>query len=154
MGSPSILYFGADECLRIPVLQVAGFRVQRCASLAHLERHLAEAPAISAVIFEEERGKTADTAAELTRRSSVAVRVLFRHPDGDSAETHFDLVIDPATPPDRWLQQLAGVLLARVSGKWAEVARELQARRRDLPADPPSDSAPGFRIQPERRKCT
>lgn len=155
MGSPTVLYLGADECLRIPVLQIAGFRVARCASVTELERHLADAPAIGAVVFEEERGTTANAAAELARQASTAALVLFRHPAGDSSEAKFDLVIDPATPPARWLQQVAQLLLARTAPGWAQVARELQARRGDWPAnaDRPASSR-GFGIQPERRKCT
>jgi hypothetical protein len=157
LGSPTLLYCGADDCLRIPVLRVAGFRVARCASLAELERRLVDEPGIAMVLFEEGRGNPADSAAALARKHSSAALVLFRHPAGDSSESMFDRVIDPATPPAKWLQQVAEMLLtqagfAHVTTGWARIARNLQSRRQDLLLDEGSDR--GYRIQPEQRKCT
>lgn len=151
MDSATILYFGMDECLRVPVLQAAGFHVARCASLLELERALEEEPEIAAVLFEEGRDRPADAVAEQVRQRSKAALVLFRYPAGESSEANFDLVIDPAKFPARWLQQLAEIILARMAPRWAEVARELQARRCDLPAE--DSSVRGYGIQPERRKC-
>ncbi len=158
MGSPTILYCGMDDCLRIPVLQVAGFHVARCASMMELEHWLEDEPEIGAVLFEEARGKPADSAAELARERSTAALMLFRHPAGDSSEKNFDLIIDPATPPARWLQQVAEILLARAgfagaTPGWAQIARDLQERRRDLPQES-EDSHRGYRIQPKKRRCT
>lgn len=114
-------------------------------------------PGIAMVLFEEGRGRSADSAADLARKHSAAALVLFRHPAGDSSESIFDRVVDPATPPARWLQQVAEMLLtqagfAHATTGWARIARTLQARRRDLPLDEVSER--GYRIQPERRKCT
>lgn len=153
MDSPTILYCGRDECLRIPVLRVAGFRVAQCASSAELERQLKVEPDIAAVLLEEARNQSADAAAETAKGSSTAALILFRHPAGNSSEGKFDLVIDPATPPARWLQQVAETLLGRVQPLWAQVARDLQARRRALLADDQA-ARRGSRIQPERRKYT
>jgi hypothetical protein len=160
LGSPTILYYGTDDCLRIPVLQVAGFHVARCASLTELETWLTETPEIAAVLFEESRARNADAAAELARKCSTAALVLFRHPSGDSSEAKFDRVIAPATPPLHWLRKVAEILLARVASAqaapgWAQVARDLQARRQDLPPDEDSGvRSRARRIQPEKRRCT
>lgn len=158
MGSPTILYCGNDDCLRVPVLQAAGFRVARCASVTELERRLGEVPGPAAVIFAEGRGDPADAAARLTRQSSRAALVLFRHPAGDSREEHFDLVIDPVTPPMRWLRQLAEIVLARAgfdeaTPGWGQIARDLQARRGDVPGENGS-SGGAYGIQPPKRRCT
>lgn len=155
MGSATILYCGADECLRIPVLRVAGFRVARCASSAELTQQLEDTPEIAAILFEERRGRPADDAADRARERSVAALVLFRHPAGDSCEQKFDLVIDPATPPAGWLRQVADLVLAQATPGWAQIARQLRSRRHDLPADDQRPaSSRGFRIQPERRNFT
>lgn len=156
LGSPTVLYCGADDCLRIPVLKVAGFHVAGCASIAELERRLEDDPGIPMVLFEEARGNTADAALALARQRSTAALVLFRHPAGESTERSFDLVIDPATPPARWLQRVSELLLARAGfsgapSAWTEVARTLESRRRHLQAVP---GGRPFRIQPERRKFT
>jgi hypothetical protein len=152
LGFPTILYCGRDECLRVPVLQVAGLRVAQCASPEELERQLRDEPEIAAILFEEARDQTADAAAQMAKGSSAAALVLFRHPAGNSSDANFDLVIDSGTPPARWLQQVAETLLGRVHPRWAQVARDLQARRRDLLADEGAATR-GSRIQPERRKC-
>ena len=158
MGSPTILYCGTDDCLRIPVLRVAGFRVASCASVAELERQLDDAPEVAAVLFEESRGKAADAAAERVRERSRAALVLFRHPAGDSNEGKFDLVVVPATPPARWLQQVAEMLLARVGlaelpSGWTRVARDLQVKTKDLPAGI-GDRATRPGIQADKRRYT
>ena len=83
MGFPTILYCGRDECLRVPVLQVAGLRVAQCASPEELERQLRDEPEIAAILFEEARDQTADAAAQMAKGSSAAALVLFRHPAGN-----------------------------------------------------------------------
>lgn len=159
MASPTVLYCGADDCLRIPVLQVAGFRVAGCASVTDLVRRLDDDPEVAMVLFEEARGQSADLALELARQRTTAALVLFRHPAGDSSEARFDLVIDPATPPARWLQRVSELLLARAGfsgapSAWAQVARRLDARRRNGLPDEGSVRSRGYRIQPEKRRCT
>lgn len=160
MSSPTILYCGTDECLRIPVLEVAGFRVARCGSLEELQRRLEEAPEIGVVLFEEADGSSADSAAGVVKESSAAARILFRHPAGSSSEANFDLVIGSGTPPARWLQQVAETLLARAGfgdarAGWAQIARDLQARRRDLPSENEGTAARRrHRIQGEKRRYT
>jgi hypothetical protein len=160
LGSPTVLYCGADDCLRIPVLRAAGFRVASCDSVTELERRLEDEPEIAVVLFEEARGKPADAAPDLARERSTAALVLFRHPAGDSSEGKFDLVIDPATPPARWLQLVAEILLSRAgfSGAtlgWPQIARDVQARRRDWPAENEgSVRSRGYGIQPEKRRYT
>jgi len=158
VGSPTILYCGADDCLRIPVLRVAGFRVAHCASATELARRLEDAPEIGAVLFEESRGKPADAAAELARQRSSAALVLFRHPAGESSEEKFDLVVVPATSPARWLQEVAEMLLARggmaeLPRGWAHVAHDLQPNPKDPPAGS-CDAASGPGIQAEKRRYT
>jgi len=158
LGSPTVLYCGADDCLRIPVLRVAGFRVAHCASIGELENRLESDPETAVVLFEEGRGRSADAAVDLARLRSTAALVLFRHPAGDSSEEKFDLIIDPATLPARWLQSLAETLLSRAgfaaaASCWTQIARDLQARRRDLPPENRS-RLPGVRIQLEKRRCT
>lgn len=145
--------------MRIPVLRVAGFHVARCASVDELECRLQDDPEIAMVLFEEARGQSADSALALARRRSTAVLALFRHPAGESSEATFDLVIDPATPPARWLHRVSELLLARAGFTgapcgWAQVARSLESRRRNGLPDEGSVRARGYRIQPEKRRCT
>jgi len=159
LGSPTVLYCGADDCLRIPVLRVAGFHVAGCPSVTELARHLDDDPAIAMVLFEEARGHSADAAQALVRQRSTAALVLFRHPAGGSSERNFDLVIDPATPPSFWLQRVSEVLLSRAGfsgapAAWTQVARSLEARRRNGLPDEGSVRTRGYRIQPEKRRCT
>ena len=158
MGSPAILYCGSDDCLRTAVLRASGFRVARCASLEDLERRLPDIAGIAALVFEEELGRSADATAARLRLRSRAALVLFQHPAGDCNEATFDLVIAPATPPARWLDRLTETLMSRIgfaeaTPRWAQIAKELRAGQRDLPA--PVDR-PGlrYRIQPEKRRCT
>lgn len=156
----TIIYFGPDDSLRIPVLARAGFRVSGCESVAELSRLLQAAPDTEAVIFGEAPGEPANDAADEAREKSKALRILFQHPASASSEPKFDLVILPATPPERWLQQVAAAVLKvrEPSGRilqgagsaaigrqsWADIARGLRSRRRGcsgLAASPQKDSA-------------
>jgi hypothetical protein len=130
MIASTLLYCGADDCRRVPVLSQAGFRVVPCASVAELAQALKETPDVAAILFQEERGNPADAAAELAWKRSSAARVLFQHPSGESSAEKFDLIVAPGTPPSRWRQQLAQLVLSRerfteFSPSWARIAHKL-----------------------------
>ena len=169
MAAPSIVFFGGDDSLRVPVLTQAGFRVEPCETLAELARVL-DAPNLDAVICSEEPGRSADAAAELARGRAGLVLVLFQHPCTASRESLFNLVVSPGTSPGRWLllirERIDGLRShkpptssAAAEKAWSEIARDLRALRRGVagvgdPQDDSRDASGPRRIQLRKRSRT
>lgn len=166
MGVPSIVFFGPDDSLRIPVLAHAGYRVEACEALAELSRIL-DAPGLDALICSEAPGRPADAAALLARRRGDLALILFQHPAMDTRDSLFDMVIAPGTLPGRWLQMVAERLYRRSGQRpvespaaaeraWSEIARDLRSMHRGVSekGEPGEESqnAPGKgRIQVGKR---
>jgi len=165
MGSRTIVYFGGDECLRVPVLAYAGYEIIRCDSVKDLGEALERTPQVEAVVFAEEKSKPLDEAANAARERSMAALILFAHPCSMSRAAAFDCVVLPGTPPAEWLGQMkqareqaaarrAGVPMEKT---WSDIARDLRTGRREKPA--PNEAESGVRdlrhagrIQAARRK--
>lgn len=176
MRTRTIVHFGVDECLRIPVLQHAGYGVICCGSLSELAKALEATRGTDAVIFAEESGRSADEAARTARERTQAALILFGHPWSMSREALFDHVVMPGTLPGQWLERIAQEIeraaaraaaattaiqrrdgVAAAEKRWAEIARDLGSQRQEKPegsANGLRDFRHAGRIQRRRRGWT
>jgi hypothetical protein len=108
--SVSLVHYGVDECLRVPVLQYAGFDVAECDSFSDLEQIL-RGQHVDAVVFAE---LPAEVLIGDVHRISEALLVCFT--SGTFAyEYQLDLVIARPARPEEWLVSI-GNLLEKSSG--------------------------------------
>ena len=167
MGSRIIVYFGVDECLRVPVLEYAGYDVICCESVGELRETLEQTPKVEAVAFAEELGRPLDEAVSAARERTWAALVLFAHPCSAMGAGEFDCVVASGTLPAHWLGQVKRACEQAIArqqttpaGKgWSEIARDLRTVRKEkaAPEDQPSglrDIRQAGRIQATRRRWT
>jgi hypothetical protein len=114
-----IVYFGTDNCHRLPVLRRAGYVVENCQSAEHLRGLLASGD-IDAVLTTDREGDVPDVVA-LVRSQSALPLVLFRDSNHSSNERRFELVIAALTAPPNWLAELA--LLIHAAPAFGERSR-------------------------------
>lgn len=110
-----VVYFGCDECRRVPVLHMAGYAVDDCPSILKLRSVLQEPGQTSAFLFTGRNEKECKEAVVLARTQSSAPLILFDGPNHAGDESDFDLVIPPLTPPQEWLAKIAATIQQRRS---------------------------------------
>ncbi len=108
-----VVYFGCDECRRVPVLHMAGYAVADCPSILKLRSVLQEPGQTSAVLFTGRDEKERKEAVTLARAQSCAPLILFETCNAPGDESDFDLVIPPLTPPQEWLAKIAATIQQR-----------------------------------------
>jgi len=105
-----VIYFGWDDCCRIPVLRAAGIEVREVKSLDELSAVLQNHEPVLAVLVSEHTDQSAVQAAEMWRRCSRAPLVLFRRSQQAIDEETFDKVYSCLTPPDVWLRETLSLI--------------------------------------------
>jgi hypothetical protein len=93
----------------IPVLESAGFRVNVRSSIELLIEELQRQDAAAVAVPEQLGLKVENLITEVRSRSSAPV-ILFESGLGQQLEAEFDLVIPVLTSPERWLQDIAGLI--------------------------------------------
>ncbi len=112
-----VLHIGMDDCHRVAVLRSVGYRVDECASLPQLATALEAANGADAVFLTESDGISPEQAISLARERSSAPIILFRRSTYGMSEDEFDLVIEPLTAPEEWLNDVGSVL------EWSRMVR-------------------------------
>jgi hypothetical protein len=116
MSAARILYFGDDECHRMAVLELAGYEAKLCSSEPELVEQLDDA---AAVLFSRAPAKLPDI-QELRNRTNIPF-VAF---GGSAKAEDFDLVIEPLTKPEEWLERLSHTIqISRELRKSSELIR-------------------------------
>jgi hypothetical protein len=105
-----VIYFGNDNCHRIPVLAAAGFHVEQATTLAALRIALSSDPLPRIAFFCDHQGRLPHEAIALARAHSAIHAILFRETNLQWNEAEFDLVIPALTPPPSWLDEIAQLL--------------------------------------------
>jgi hypothetical protein len=136
-----------DDCHRVAVLQSAGYDVDEFASLQQLSTALDGMPGADAVILSESEDIAPEIVSRLVRGRSEASAIFFCRSNCSVNAEDFDLVIPPLTPPEKWLEQVSGLLerprVMRVpgtsltdqagsAGLKKSMARRLPIREREL----------------------
>jgi hypothetical protein len=111
-----IVHFALDDCHRIGVLKSAGYCVDDCGdSLSRLHAALIGVWETDAVVIAESTGTLPDRVVSLVRSVSVAPLILFQSKYPHYDESEFDLIVQPLTPPDRWLSDIGALIEQRRS---------------------------------------
>jgi hypothetical protein len=126
MASATLIHFGSDDCLRIPVLRRAGYEVRMPLSLDSLRLDLQDDDDVDAIIVSGAEPACAKRAIHLVRRRSSAPLILFRRPDAAIEEGGFDRVFSPSMTEPQWLFEMAVVVMQH---------RELRAQSDRLRAE-------------------
>jgi hypothetical protein len=104
-----VLHIGADDCHRVAVLRSVGYLVDECLSLPQLANALERENGVDAVFLTESDGFAHEQATQLARQRSAPVILFLRSNDGGSAR-QVDLVVEPLTPPSKWLRDVKALL--------------------------------------------
>lgn len=105
--APTIVYFGRDNCFRLPILRSAGYTVETCDSLDQLAILASKAEVVT--LGEKPEVPIREVLA-LTRARSRAPVILFRNDSEAAIPKGIDLLIPALTAPEDWLKQIAGLL--------------------------------------------
>jgi hypothetical protein len=105
-----VLHIGMDDCHRVAVLRSAGYKVEEYYSLLQLATALERTQDADAVILTESDNIPPEMAVTLTRECSGLPVIFFRKSNGEAGEEQFDLVIQPLTAPEKWLQEVGDLL--------------------------------------------
>lgn len=145
MSAARILHFGDDECHRLAVLKQAGYETNLCSSEPELVEQV-QVVAPAAVLFSRIPAKPHDI-QELRNRTKIPF-VAFGGSTKTAKAESFDLVIEPVTTPDVWLEQFSDIILRsrqvlknselirkhsrQLRGDSESLRRECEAVRREL----------------------
>jgi hypothetical protein len=149
-----ILHFGADTCHRLPVLENAGYTVERCTSLAALREALEDGEAPDALVMTETEKDSPREAVRLARAHSPIPLILFRETQRSLGEDGFDLVVPILHPPEAWLAEIAALIAtsAQIRGRSAgfraeaaQVPTKPGAERQRAAGECPPNAAPAKR---------
>jgi hypothetical protein len=139
--SAKILYFGPDKCHRLLVLVAAGYVVENCDSLQHLDDALRSGQETRAILLSDQDSRVTDEAITLARSQSGAPVILFRDSNRERTGSSVDLVVPTLTSPSQWLSEIAALLsdygLLRTEHKLPRKSRLLHAESTPL-REPPS----------------
>ena len=75
--SARVIYFGLDDCYRVPVLRAVGFEVRESDCLASLGLNFQQDQQIDAVIVSMDDRRNAEQAADMARENTLAPVILF-----------------------------------------------------------------------------
>jgi len=163
-----VIHFGVDDCYRLKVLSRAGYEIDACSGVNQLRAVLDSPSDADAVIVNDSDGSVPLQVISVVRFRTSAPIVLF--PDsGRTYETdEIDLVVPSFTPPEKWLLDLANLivhsravrayshllrqqseLLCQESAAVCETAIQKVQRSRELLADQRS-SSPRQKQNPEQ----
>jgi hypothetical protein len=160
MSAARIVHFGHDECHRLDVLRQAGYEATLCLSEPELVQQV-EAVAPVAVLFPRVPAKPQNI-RELRNRTDIPF-VVFTGSMRMAEAGSFDLVIEPVTRPEEWLERLAGVIqLSRELRKSSQLifsqARQLrdasESLRRESEAARRKSADAQQKLRNTRRKLT
>jgi hypothetical protein len=112
-----VLHIGMDDCHRVEVLRSVGYRVDEVASLPQLAAALSKTGAPLAVVLTETEAIPPAQAVSIAREHSAAPVIFFPKSNYGVSEDEFDLVIQPLTSPEKWLQDVSRLL------EWSRVVR-------------------------------
>lgn len=102
----TLVHIGTDQCARLLVLQHAGYAVESCGtSLAKLARQLRREDVV-AVAVTEDGPLICDDVIAIARKATPAPLILFAGVDNRCDPSGFDLVIQPGTTVERWLERV------------------------------------------------
>jgi hypothetical protein len=140
-----VLHIGMDDCHRVAVLRSAGYRVEECYSLLQLATALERTQDAGAVILTESDNISSEQTVALARECSAVPVIFFRKSNGGTGEEQFDLVIQPLTAPEKWLQEVGDLL------RWG---RGVRVNSQTLPdeAGSPGMEAGSLRRPPQRER--
>lgn len=102
----TIVHFGEDQFVRLPVLRKAGYLVHKCLSVPEFTEYLGINPKPSAIVMAEANASSIERAISLARSRTSAPLVLFPGTRRTNLESRFDLIIPALTPPQEWLADL------------------------------------------------
>ena len=112
-----VLHIGMDDCHRVAVLRSVGYRVDEVASLPQLAAALGKTVAPLAVVLTESEAIPPSQAVTIAREHSAAPVIFFPKSNYGVSEDEFDLVIQPLTSPEKWLQDVSRLL------EWSRAVR-------------------------------
>ena len=114
-----VLHVGDDICHRIPVMEMDGIVVHRCAcSVESVRALLKEEDSISAVAFNNDMFPPADAVVSTARELCDAPLILFDNALAECDEERFDIVIESPSAPSEWVKTLRQAI--EDAGRFAE----------------------------------
>ena len=126
LAAAIVLHVGDDTCYRIPVMEMSGIVVRRCAcSVESVRALLKEEDSISAVAFNSDMFPPEDAVVSAARELCDAPLILFDNPLVECDEERFDVVIEVHAAPSVWAKTLRQAI--EDAGKVRERSRQLQA---------------------------
>lgn len=122
MGTGSLIHYGIDQNFRIPLLTRSGFDVTEGDSLPSFTQ-LLKLSAFDAILLAK---APTPTLIRTSRRLSCAPLIYFAADQSHPDDARFDLVIEPLTPPDEWIESVRGLLYEsrRIVAKSAQLREE------------------------------
>lgn len=105
-----VIYFGDDDCYRVPVLRSAGYEVFQPQTLDELNAGLQKDAQVDAVFVSEDERRTTLGAIELVREHCTAPLILFRRSNIHLQENLCDQVYWPGARPEEWLSDTAELI--------------------------------------------
>lgn len=136
MSPAKVIHIGADISNRILLLEAAGCRVKECQSLAEAVKALQSEGADVVVLTASEEWDE-QRLLRTVRQYTSAPLILFENTQSGTGRQGFDLVIEPQTPPQNWLQRISSFF---EGGRTVRIARPQGAGADQAPA--PDDQAP------------
>lgn len=130
--APTIIHFGEDQFLRLPVLRKAGYLVQKCLSIPEFKEYLSSNRTPCAIVMAEANASSMERAISLARSRTSAPVILFPGTRRTNLEARFDLIIPALTPPREWLLDLNNLIAwSGALRSEATITQEQAARLRE-----------------------
>lgn len=125
----TIVHFGEDQFVRLPVLRKAGYLVHKCLSVPELAEFLTINPNPAAIVVAEANASSIEKAISLARSRTSAPLILFPGTRRTYVESRFDLIIPALTPPGEWLVDLNNLVAWTVALRSEPTITDEQAAR-------------------------
>ena len=103
-----VIHFGLDECYRLNVLRRAGYEINECRNLIQFRTALESTFDTDAVMV---NGSVSKQVISLARLRSPVPIVVFPGAKRTISVQDADLVVPSFTPPEKWLLDLANLIV-------------------------------------------
>ena len=106
-----VIHIGVDVCYRLGVLRRAGYEIQECANLIEFRSALRSGIDAGAVFVNDSNGRVSPDAFSIARQSTSAPIILFPNSGRTYHIEQIDLIVPCFTPPDKWLRDVANLIV-------------------------------------------
>jgi len=106
-----VIHFGVDDCYRLRVLRRAGYDIKACSNVVQLRKVLDSQGEADAVMLNDSKGSVPLQVISVVRSRTSAPIVLFPETGRTYETDEIDLVVPSFTPPEKWLLDLANLIV-------------------------------------------